>query len=61
MKIQDFIDKHYAMTNKELFNFVRDYGETSFFLDLWDWFKNNVVIAIELYGEIVHEYFIIKK
>lgn len=59
-ELENFIDQYLEMSNRELFDFIQDYGETQFFVDLW------LSITVELeggknwYANITHAYFVTK-
>ena len=60
-KIKYFVD-NYLMSNGKFFDFISDYGETDFFLDLWE-YVNEILDGDNpriFYGEITHTYYIIK-
>lgn len=53
-----FVNSYFSLTNKELFDFIKEYGESSFFVDLWCLL--NIPKLKNRYAEIAHSYHVVK-
>jgi hypothetical protein len=56
--IEDFCDKFYQMTHMEIVDFVDNYGEHKFFVDLVDIAWHDFYVKISLVYHCAKQYFI---
>jgi hypothetical protein len=54
-KLDYFLDNYFEMTNGQIFEFISEYGEVSFFVDLWSFL--DFPSWKSWYADIAHSYF----